>query len=241
MSPIVLVHGAWQGGWAWRLVKPLLVNIGRTVHAPTLTGLGERSGTADPPGLSEHIQDICRVIEFEELENVVLVGHSYAGMVITGVADHLRDRIGHLVYLDAAVPADGDDFASAIPKLPQERAEARRQAFRSMAPDGDWLPPPQATLLGIRDPAIADWVERRSTPHPLRSWLEPLHFKNGGHSGISKTYVLATEPATEIMGYPAHAAVARQGGDWTYRDIRCGHQMQALRPDETARIIAEAI
>lgn len=239
---IVLVHGAWQGAWAWGPVRDRLTEAGLRVFTPTLTGLGERRHLDTPtPGLQTHIEDVAGLIAAEELNDVVLVGHSYAGMVITGVADRLKSRLRRLVYIDAAVPADGDDFAAAIPGLPPERAQARRDAFRGMAPDGEWLPPMPPAVLGVEDPALAEWFVRRSTPHPVRSWLDPVRFQNGGHAGIPKTYVLATAPATELMGYPLHGAVAKRGGEWTYREVACGHQIPALKPEETVRLLLEAM
>lgn len=238
-SAFVLVHGAWQGAWAWEPLRRELA--GQRVFTPTLTGLGERSHLADPvPGLATHVEDVVRMIEWEELDRVVLVGHSYAGMVITAVADRLKPRIRRLVYLDAAVPGDGDDFASAVPGLTPDLREQRRAAFRSLSPDGQWLPPVPAEALGVTDPAQKAWLERRSTPHPLRSWLEPVRLPNGGHAGLPKTYVLATQPMTERMGYPLHAEVAKRGGEWSCREVACGHQVAALRPAETARILLEA-
>jgi pimeloyl-ACP methyl ester carboxylesterase len=204
--------------------------------------LGERAHLRDPvPSLATHIDDVVGLVESEELQDVVLVGHSYGGMVITGAADRLRSRLRRLVYIDAPAPADGQDFAAAIPGLEPERAEQRRAAFRSMSPDGVWLPVMPPSVIGVTDPQVADWFTRRSRPHPLRTWLEPVKFDNGGHAGIPKTYVLATNPPTALMGYPVHGEVAKQGGEWTYREVACGHQIPALRPDETLRLLIEAL
>jgi pimeloyl-ACP methyl ester carboxylesterase len=161
-------------------------------------------------------------------------------MVITAVADRLKDRIHRLVYLDAAVPGDGDDFASQAPGTDIATAERRRAAFRSMAPDGQWLPPGDLQSVGVKDPADADWLRRRLTPHPLRTWLEPVRFTDGGHAGLRKTYVLVTDPPTTIMGYPLHAEVARRGGEWTYREIATGHNLMVTEPVQTADLLIEA-
>src|SRR5437660_801825 len=108
MATFVLVHGAWHGGWCWRKLMPLLRSAGHAVWTPTLTGLGERAHLGNPDvGLSTHVQDVVNVLEYEDLSNVVLVGHSYGGMVITGVAHQMPGRLAHLVYLDAFVPKDG--------------------------------------------------------------------------------------------------------------------------------------
>src|SRR5947208_7876814 len=125
-TTFVLVHGAWHGGWCWIKVTRLLTDAAHVVHTPTLTGLGERAHLARPEiDLEAHIQDIVAVLEAEELRNVVLVGHSYAGMVITGVAARVPNRIASLVYLDAFVPEAGRSLLS---YQPPERAEAMRSA-----------------------------------------------------------------------------------------------------------------
>jgi pimeloyl-ACP methyl ester carboxylesterase len=237
----VLVHGAWNGGWCWAKVRPLLEQAGARVLTPTLTGLGERQHLREPvPSLETHIQDVVNVIEAEELSDLILVGHSFGGMVITGVADRIKPRIRHLVYLDAAVPADGNDLATHVPGTDEATAQRRRTAFRRLAPDGVWMPPPGPAGVGVTQPADAEWLRRRLTPHPLRTWLDPVVFRNGGHAGIPKTYVLATKPLTTVMGYPAQGEVAKRGGEWTYREIATGHQMMVTEPVRTAQLLLEA-
>jgi pimeloyl-ACP methyl ester carboxylesterase len=237
----VLVHGAWHGGWCWNHVRPLLEAAGAQVFTPTLTGLGERAHLrAHAPSLEDHVQDVIGVIESEELSDIVLVGHSYAGLVTTVVADRLKSKIRHLVYLDAAVPNDGDDFASHIPNLEPANAERRRAAFRAMASDGVWLPAPPPEFVGVEKADDASWLRRRLTPHPVKTWLEPVVLRNGGHAGLPKTYVLATKPPTTIMGYPVHGEVAKAGKQWSYREIGCGHDMMIIEPAATAQLLLEA-
>ena len=192
------------------------------------------------PGLATHVADIVNLIEAEELLDVVLVGHSYAGMVITGAADALRGRVRHLVYLDAAVPGDGQTFASFVPGLTAEDIRRRESAFRAMSPDGLWLPPVAPAVVGVTDPHDVQWLKRRLGPHPLRTWLEPVALPNGGHAGIRKTYVAATNPPTATMGYPRVADIARADGEWSVRDIDCGHDMMIVAPMKTATFILEA-
>lgn len=240
-SPIVLVHGAWHGGWCWGKVRPRLEAAGHRVFAPSLTGLGDREHLRDPvPSLVTHVADIVKLVEAEELRDVVLVGHSYGGMVITGAADALRDRIRRLVYLDAAVPADGQTFASFVPGIAPEDVLRREAAFRSMAPDGNWLAPVPPAMVGVSDPDDVAWLQRRLRPHPLRTWLDPVALPLGGHSGIPKTYVMAANPPTTAMGYPRVAEIARSGGEWSCREIDCGHDMMVVAPEQTAALIAEA-
>lgn len=237
----VLIHGAWHGGWCWQPVRRILEARGARVFTPTLTGLGERAHLTSPvPALETHIEDVVRVIEAEELHDLILVGHSYAGMVITAVADRIKPKLRHLIYLDAAVPADGQDFAAAVPGISAEMVEARRAAFRQLSPDGVWLPPVPAATLGVSEPAQVEWLQRRMTPHPLRTWLDPVHLSNAGHAGIPKTYVVATDPPTTRMGYPAHADIARRAGEWRCVEIACGHEIIVVKPEATADLLLGA-
>lgn len=237
----VLVHGAWHGGWCWAKVRPSLERAGARVYTPTLTGLGERRHLREPvPGLQTHIDDVVNLIEAEELQDVVLVGHSLAGMVITAVADRMKTRLRRLVYLDAPVPAHGNDLATHVPGTDAAMAQRRRAAYRALAPDGVWLPPPAPEMMGVTRPADAEWLRRRLTPHPLRTWLEPVALPNGGHAGLPKTYVLATRPLNTMMGYPAQGEVAKRGGEWTYREIATGHDMMVTEPERTAELLLEA-
>ena len=155
-ATFVLVHGAWHGGWCWRRVAERLEQEGARVLAPTLTGLGERSHLLSANvSLETHIQDVVAVIEAEELRDVHLVGHSYAGMVVTGVCDRLKDRMASVTYLDAAVPADGQSMTTQQPGLSPEAAAATEAALRSLAPDGVAMAvPPDVSIFGV--PAGSD-------------------------------------------------------------------------------------
>src|SRR5215217_4445865 len=153
MAVFVLVHGGWHGGWCWRKLLPHLVAAGHTAFTPTLTGLGERAHLLSPAiRLETHIQDVLGVMAFEDLRDVVLVGHSMAGTVITGVAGRAADRLGHLVYLDASVPRDGESDVDCV--RPGERAWLEGRA----AVDGWAIAPPVAEPFGITDEADAAWV-----------------------------------------------------------------------------------
>jgi pimeloyl-ACP methyl ester carboxylesterase len=240
-SPIVLVHGAWHGGWCWNKVRPRLEAAGHRVLAPSLSGLGDREHLRHPvPSLDTHVADIVKLVEAEELREVVLVGHSYGGMVITGAADALRDRIRRLVYLDAAVPSDGQSFASFVPGIAPEDVARREAAFRAMAADGNWLAPVPPGIVGVTDPDDVQWLQRRLRPHPLRTWLDPVALPHGGLAGLPKTYVMAANPPTTAMGYPRVAEIARGSEEWTYHEIDCGHDMMVVSPEQTAAFIVEA-
>lgn len=232
-STFVLVHGANLGGWCWDKVRSILETNGYNVLTPTL----DLSGSAS---LSAHIDAVAGLMTGHDLSDVILGGHSYGGMVITGVADRLKPRLTRLVYLDAAVPRDGDDFASQVPGLSAAEVEERRRFFRSLSPDGIWLLPPPLHLVGITDPETIAAITPRLVPHPLATWFEPVLFADGGADGVPKTYVLATHPPTQIMGYPRHGEVAQSGGEWTFRGIRAGHAMMLAAPEQTAELLLEA-
>lgn len=180
------------------------------------------------------------VIKSEDLQNIVLVGHSFGGMIITGVADQLRKPISRLVYLDAAVPKNGDDFASHIPEISHENAQRRRQAFMTMARDDRWIDPIDPRLAGITNDEDVEWVKRCSKPHPVNTWLEKLKLEIPDDEMPPRTFVLATNPPTDVMGYPAHGSVAQSSSQWTYREINCGHAMMIACPERTAEILLEA-
>jgi len=237
----LLIHGAGLGGWSWEYVREKLEALGAKVLAPTLTGLRLSDTRSEPvPSLETHIEDVINVIEKEKLEDVILVGHSYAGMVITGVADRKKGKIKRLVYLDAAVPNDGDDFASHIPDISDEAAAKRRLAFKSLSKDGYWIEPIAPELGGISKPKDIEWVKQNAVAHPLRTWLDSIKFKTNGHLGIRKTYILATNPPTTIMGYPAQGAIAKRGEEWTYREVPCGHVAMIIEPQIITELLMEA-
>lgn len=165
----VLVHGSWAGGWVWSRLTPLLEAAGHRVHAPTLPGLAER---ADDPrgaaiGLAAHIDDLLGHLEREGLEHVTLVGHSYGGMVITGVAGRAPGRVSALVYVDAFVPEPGQSCFDLVPWLPDVFAELS-------ADGGDTAHPLDPAAAGVDDPGEAEWLHAHSTPMPIRTHREPL-------------------------------------------------------------------
>lgn len=238
----VLVHGAWHGGWCWRDVRAILEGTGGRVFTPTLTGLGERAHVRPPDlGLETHIADVCAVIEAEELADVVLVGHSYGGMVVTGVADRLRGRLRHVVYLDAALPRDGQSMITQRPDLDADSARAAAEELSALAPDG-WLPPFPPAVFGVpeADAAATAWLKRRLTPHPLRTWVDPVRLASGGGEGLARTYIVCTRPALPRSGFAAHAAALRGAAGWRVHDLATGHDAMVTAPAETAALILEA-
>lgn len=177
MATYVLVHGGGHGGWCYQRVAALLRDAGHDVYTPTLSGLGERAHLLSPAiDLETHIADIAAVLHFENLTDVILVGHSYGGMVITGAADRATDRIANLVYLDAATPLNGQSLVDvAGPVMLAART-------MSQVEDGVELvlhPSPEAGLFyGITDPDDLEWMADRLTPHPWRCFEQPLTLKN---------------------------------------------------------------
>ncbi|MFZ9552930.1 MAG: alpha/beta fold hydrolase [Limnohabitans sp.] len=189
MAHFVLVHGAWHGAWCWRDVTEALVRAGHRAHAVTLTGVGERAHLLSPEiTLQTHIQDVMQAIEHEEMHDVILAVHSYAGMIGTAVADRMTDRLSHLVYVDAVVPKPGEAWSGTHSRATQE---SRIQAAQASA----WyaFPPPGASLFGLDGPQ-ADWVNRRQTPHPAKPYTEPLDFSIERVASLPRTFVSCTQP-----------------------------------------------
>jgi pimeloyl-ACP methyl ester carboxylesterase len=223
--PFVLVHGALHGGWCWELVCARLEAAGRVVYAPTLTGLAERAGefSADI-GLDTHVTDIVRVIEQGDLRDIVLVGHSYGGMVVTGVADAVKERIAHIVYLDAAVPKDGESMLSYGESRPAEVIDATVAALRALSPEGDTLPafPPETFGVPVGHPRY-EWVGERLTPHPLKTWTDPIKLRRGGSDGLARSYIFCNGPALETTQFPYIAAQVKNDPSWNYHELATGH------------------
>jgi pimeloyl-ACP methyl ester carboxylesterase len=235
----VLVHGAWHGAWCWSRVAPMLAAAAHRVLAPTLTGLGDRAHLAGAQvALGTHVQDVLGAIEAEELgDAIVLVGHSYGGNVITGVADALRGRIAHCVFLDAVVPPpDATRWSWSMFNSAQDRA-ARLRAVREQG-GGVVLPPPAAAALGVDDPADAAWLERRMRPMPLGTYLGEIALRHGGTEGLPRTYVAAAAPA-----YPPMRPIRerlRTDPTWRYLEIATGHDMMVSAPQVLCRLLLEA-
>ena len=183
MTTFVLVHGSFGGGWVWQKVTPLLRAQGHEVYTPRLTGLSDRSHLLYcGVDLTTHITDVASLLYYEDLSDVVLVGHSYAGMVITGVAAKIPERLKLLVYLDAYVPDDGQSEFDLWPAEERAKAQADMAAGRGLR-----QPPPPADL-GITDPEMADWVYERFTPHPLVTYDQPAPVGNVKSEALTRVY-----------------------------------------------------
>lgn len=189
MKNFVLVHGAWHGAWCWRRVSDLLRAQGHRVHAVTLTGVGERAHLLSPAiTLETHISDVMNAIEAEELSDVVLAVHSYAGMIGTAVADRMGDRLRHLVYVDAVVPKPGEMWSATHASATREARIAAAKASATFS-----FPPPDPSMFGLAADDY-DWVRRRQTPHPAQPYTAPLGFDAARVAGVARTFIDCTEP-----------------------------------------------
>lgn len=234
MATFVIVHGAWSGGHAWRWVRPLLRAAGHEVFTPTLTGLGERAHLGTPgTDLDTHVADVAAVLHYEDLSGVVLVGHSYGGIVITGVADRAGERVGHLVYLDADVPLDGEsemDFVS-----DEERA-AYEEAARTRG-DGWQVPPPFPDPLPPGLPPEVVWGVARMSPMPLRAMTEPLR-PSTPSPDLLRTYVYCTEGKD---GEPPLRNLDRIRSDpsWQFVELAADHVAHVTAPEKLAATLLD--
>ncbi len=225
MSVYVLVHGAWHGGWCWKRVRKALQARGHEVFTPTLTGLGERSHLLSPRvDLETHINDVANLIRWEELSNVVLCGHSYAGCVISGVADRIADRIGALVYLDAFVLEDGQCLNDALP--PAMRS-ARLELAKKVG-EGWKLPPTPAETFNVNT-ADRDWVNRQCTMQPMATFEQRLHLTGEINRIENLTFIHASGWKNAHLS-PYYEKTKAKG--WKTFAMPCGHDIMLDQPDE---------
>src|SRR5579872_5936114 len=220
MATFVLVHGAWHGAWCWRRVARLLARDGHEVFAPTLTGLGERSHLLAPGiNLDTHILDVANEIKWQELKDVVQVGHSYGGMVISGVAERAEKAIAAFVMLDAFFPENGE----ALIDLSAGRGGASS------------LPPRSAAAFKVNE-ADRAWVDAQCTPQPIGCVLQKLALGGARERIASRAYIRAS-------GYPNEPfdrglAKARARG-WRSYEVPCGHDVMLDQPERLAAILSE--
>jgi len=232
MATFVLVHGAWCGSLIWRQIARDLRRAGHEVHAPTLTGLGERAHLLSPEvNLHTHVRDILELIEFEELADIVLVGHSYGGMVVSGVADAIPEKIASLVYLDAFVPQNGQALFDLIPK------EMPRAAS---VPGTDWLAAPlPVEAFGEPSAPVRDFFLRKTRPHPMACFTQPLEYTGGIGRIRRRTYIYCNDPEPSTFT-PIVERIRREPG-WTLRVLPCGHMAQLDMPEPLTALLLQAI
>jgi pimeloyl-ACP methyl ester carboxylesterase len=228
----VLVHGAWHGGWCWSRVADRLRSAGHRVFTPTQTGLGERKHLLSKDiTLDIFTKDIANVIEAEELSNVILVGHSFGGLAISGVADAMPERIRHLVYLDSLMVEGGKrPFDSLPPDVVAARLKAAEETSGGLS-----LPAPPPSAFGVSDAKDTDWVKRRLTPHPLGTYTSTLNIKGPVGNNLPRTYIHCTNPSYAALQASRDWVKAQQG--WHWADIATGHDAMVMAPDELTRML----
>ncbi|MEJ8279643.1 alpha/beta hydrolase [Pseudonocardia spirodelae] len=236
MTTFVLVHGAWGGAHGFHLLRPLLRAAGHEVVTPALTGIGERSHLAGPwIDLSVHVRDVVNAVLYEDLRDIVLLGFSYGGMVVTGALDEIGDRVRELVHLDAFVPRDGDSVLSLAPAL-----AAAVPAPGTAGLGASWLVP--GPERHYDDPAEAAWAAPRRSPQPIGTFTEPVRLSRPVEEWpFGRTYVRATREDVTGGAFTAAAGRARESAAWRYAEIDTHHLVPQNRPHELAALLLELV
>jgi pimeloyl-ACP methyl ester carboxylesterase len=242
MANFVLVHGAWHGAWCWQRVVARLAAQGHRVHAVTLTGVGERVHLMSPLiTLETHIADVANTIAFEELQDVVLAVHSYAGMIGTAIADRMPQRLRHLVYVDAVVPKPGESWSGTHASATREARLAAAQA----SPDYSF-PPPDPSVFGLAAEDHA-WVKRLQTAHPGHTYQAPLQFDPQRVAGVPRTFIDCTTPPLGTIDVirrrvrdPRYWDGAWAGGaGMRVVELPTGHDPMVSAPDDLVRLLGD--
>ena len=224
MAIFVVAHGAWSAGWAWKKMRPLMRAAGHEFWTPTYTGIGERVHLANPDiDLDTHIRDVIGVLEFEDLRDVVLIGHSYGGMVATGVADRARERIAKLIYLDAFVPEDGKSLLDYVGEHGKKIRQAAGDGWRVPA---NPMPPDTA-------PADLEWAAPKRVPQPVKTIATPIRLAGNNPPPRSYIYCQRAAPGDPFRQF---AALAQREG-WPYFELDASHNPHITMPDELASLL----
>jgi pimeloyl-ACP methyl ester carboxylesterase len=232
VATFVIAHGAWSSGFAWKKVRPLAGAAGHEVFTPSYTGLGERSHLATPDvNLSTHIQDVVNTLFYEDLRDVVLVGHSYGGMVATGTADRASDRVRKVIYLDAFVPRDGQSLNDLTQRPPGSAADA---PTGGPPPAEGWLVPPMPTSADA-SPEDQAWLAERRVPQPRKTFEEKISL-TGAVEKLPRVYIycLRIRPG-DVFGQ--FAARARREPGWQYEEIDATHSPNVTAPEALAELL----
>ena len=233
MTTFVLVHGAWHGGWCWRRVVDRLEKQGHKVYAPTMTGVGDRAHLLTPQvTLQTHINDISRLIKWEGLSDVVLVGHSYGGMVITGVADAVADRVRTLIYVDALTPKHGQ---CALDIRSKERNAETLKLAREQG-RGWQIPPTKAATFNVNE-ADQDWVDSHCTNMPLACFTQPLYLSGQGDAITDRVYIRAGGYPSDYFDAALHGAEA--DARFVTHTLGAGHDIMVDDPDGLTEILLQ--
>ncbi len=232
MTTFVLVHGAWRGSYTFRHVRKELGYAGHEVFTPSLTGIGERAHLLSPQiNLTTHIDDVVNVILYEDLHDIVLLGFSYGGAVITGSLKHVADRVQHLVFVDAFVPRDGETVFGLSRALHDDAPLTVGQ---------DWLVPASFPRT-YYEPAEAEFMNARGGPHPLWCFTEHVALEHPLEEyPFTRTYIRATDDTPDAPGAPAFeaaAARARKSAAWNYHEVATNHMLPVNEPDTLAKLL----
>lgn len=227
----VLVHGAWHGGWCWQDVSKNLREEGYSVYTPTLSGLGEHKNTLNENvNLQTHITDIINLIVIEDLRNVILVGHSYAGTVIAGVADSIPERLSNLVYLDAMIVHNGESALSV-------QTEETQKYMNQIIEKKQNVPPVSAENFGVTDTVKAKWVNERLTPQPFNTFTQKLILKHHFGNEIPLVYIACINPELPVL--EKLSKEAQNNSLWTYYTLNTGHDAMITMPKELSKLLTK--
>ena len=227
----LLIHGAWHGGWVWNEISDILRYQRCSVSTPTLTGLGEKKHLLSSKiTIETFIEDVVNHIVFENLNNIILVGHSFAGSVISGVADRLKDRIKKLIYFDAMILIDGQKPFDITPKeTVEQRIELAKKFGNNIS-----IPAPSADAFGVFDIKKSLLLEEKLTPHPLSAFQSKLVLKNEVGNGIPLSYIFCTKPVYKSL--ESSREVVRKM-KWPIFELNAGHDAMLTHPKETLNLL----
>jgi pimeloyl-ACP methyl ester carboxylesterase len=228
MATFLVAHGAWSAGWGWKKMHPLMAARGHRLMTPTLTGLGERAHLARPEiDLETHIADIVGVLKFEDLADVMLIGHSYGGMVATGAADRARKRIARLIYIDAFAPDDGESVFDCLPPA----VRAQRQAGAGT----DWRIPP-GPMPPDTSPEDRAWAEPKRLPQPVKTFEQKLKFQHGPLT-LPRHYIYCTRHSPDDRFRTFYERAKREG--WDASEIDASHNPHITNPVALADLLTK--
>ena len=234
MTTFVVAHGAWSSAWAWKKMRPLLRGAGHELWTPTYTGLGERAHLASPAvDLDTHIADVIGVLDMEDLRDIVLIGHSYGGMVATGVMDRVRDRIAQVVYLDAFVPRDGQCL------LDLQAAEVRDRMRELARTSGEgWRLPPNPMPPDTPEADVA-WDAGRRLPQPLKTFETPLRLMSSTPSPPRSYIYCKRIGPTDVFRQFAERAQRESG--WRHFEIDASHNPHITAPQALLALLERIV
>jgi pimeloyl-ACP methyl ester carboxylesterase len=229
----VLVHGAWHGGWCWRRVSDTLEQKGHKVFSPTMTGLGERSHLLSKDvNLTTHIADISNTIEWESLSDIILVAHSYGGIIASGVAERLHARISSIIFLDAFLPQNGET-------LLEKSSPAFVSAINHAIANGDIaIKAPPAAAFGVTQDDRA-WVDSRTTPQPVGTYTEKAIYAGGREKIPKRVYIRAKQYKSTT--FDSNLAELKANGTWQTHEMDCGHDVMVIAPKELTEILLASV